>query len=292
MTENHPQPEPEPAPEHEAPRVSRDNVDEPQAEASADAPSAATATAQSTEPERATKLARLWSRVAKRAARALQLKARAARPVVRLTEAELRDRLFLNSGGLVEEIHAIALRQNAGEDQRESRLDAKAQGLLGTAGLSLTVAFTFGGILLQHPEYLEPLGWFARAVLAFYALALLFGLGASVRAVQALYVTDGYRCLSERAVFNDDQLKSVDREAGTDDNKAKAIYRRYITIQHWTNWQETFAVHERKATVIKKGQRLFLYFLFTLILIGCAMTYSAFSRQENPPPSNPAKVTP
>ena len=241
------------------------------------------------------KTARQSKRAARKEARAKRKleKREAAKPVMRLTETELRDRLFLNSAGLVEEIHAIALRQNAGEDQRESRLDAKAQGLLGTAGLSLTVAFTFGGILLQHPEYLEPLSvWGARAVLALYALALLFGLGASVRAVQALYVTDGYRCLSESAVFNDAQLKSVDSSAGADDNKAKAIYRRFITIQHWTNWQQTFAVHERKANVIKKGQRLFLYFLLTLILIGCAMTYSAFSRHENPPSPSPSQVTP
>ena len=207
----------------------------------------------------------------------------AAKPVVRLKDHELRERLHFNSPGLAEEIHAIALRQNAVEDMRESRLDAKAQGLLGTAGLSLTVAFTFGGLLLQHPEYLEPLGeWPSRAVLMLYALALLFGLFASIMAVRALYVTDGYRCTSEKAVFDEAQLKSIENEAWDDDAKAKSIYRRYITIQHWTNWQETFAFHERKADWIKKGQGLFLLFLCTLILIGGAVTYSAFSQHENP----------
>jgi hypothetical protein len=221
-----------------------------------------------------------------------RIEARQAKlPIPRLTDDELRQRLTLSFDGLVEEIHNTALRQNQVEDQRESRLDAKAQGLMGTASLSLTVAFTFGGILLQYPDYLAPLGrWPSRAIFALYALSLFCGLFACILAVRALYITDGYRCLSERAVFHDEQLKSI--EALTiDDVKAKSVYRRFLTIQLWTNWQQAFAVHERKATSIKRGQQLFLCFLSALMLIGGALTYAAYTRHETSPPIG-LKTTP
>lgn len=195
----------------------------------------------------------------------------------RLTKAEIRERLCLASSGLVEEIHALALRQNTAEDQREARLDGKAQGLMATAGLSLTVAFTFGGLLLQYPKYIEPLGlWVGRAVLGLYAAALVLGLLASIWAVRALFVRDGYRAVTDDDVFNKAMLESVDREAHADSDKAKRLYRRFITVQHWTVYRHHFDVHERKAELIKRGQWFFLGFLLSLLLIGGALTYSAF----------------
>jgi hypothetical protein len=197
--------------------------------------------------------------------------------VGRLSREELRDRLCLNSSGLVEEIQTLALRQNQLEEARESRLDSKAGSLLGAAGLSLTVAFTFGGLLLQHPEYLKPLGpWLARATLLAYVVALTVGLLASIWAIAALLVSDGYRTLSDNDVFNAEELQKIDEASGTNDDKAKRLYRRYLTIQHWSIFRAHFDEHERKATIIKRGQKCFFGFLITLLVIGGVMTYSAF----------------
>ena len=216
----------------------------------------------------------------------------------RLTKDDLLKRLRLNFGGLVEEIHALAIRQNQAEDQRESRLDAKAQGLLGTAGLSVTVAFTFGAMLLQHPEYIAPLGnivgW---AVIVLYALALLFGLLASIWAVKALKISNRYKCLADDDVFNETELKRIEQEAD-DDTMAKTWYRRFITVQHWTFWRQHFEIHEDKARTIKNGQVFFTLFLATLLLIGSAMAASSFIRyhshdetqtKKEPTPCPPAK---
>jgi len=105
-----------------------------------------------------------------------------------LTREEIGERLRLNSATIVDDLHALALRQIQAEDQRESRLDAKAQGLLITSGLSLTVAFTFGGMLLEHPDYLDALSnaigagrWPARFLIGLYVFALIAGLLASVQ---------------------------------------------------------------------------------------------------------------
>jgi hypothetical protein len=218
----------------------------------------------------------------------------------RLSRKDILDRLRLNSSGLVEEIHSIALRQNQAEDQRESRLDGKAQGLLGTAGLSLTVAFTFGGILLKNPEYLKPLGWtLGAAVVALYALALLFGLVASIEAIRALFVSNSYAALSDDDVFNEERLIAADKEAlkaakaaakaeGKEtpnaaartegDKAAQSFLRRSLIVQHWTIYRQHYDTHERKASIIKCGQYFFIAFLVTLLLIGAAVSAAAFVR--------------
>lgn len=202
-------------------------------------------------------------------------------PRKRLALEEIRDRLRLRSSGLVEEIHALAVRQNQLEDARESRLDAKATGLLGTAGLSLTVAFTFGGMLLQHPEYLVPLGpWLARGALLAYVIALICGLGAVIAAVRALFVTGEYQSVSDDNVFNAYELDTIDRTA-KDKDEAQRLYRRFITIQHWSIYRAHFDIHQRKANRIKWGQCLFVAFLLILIIIGALLTGAAFNQYKN-----------
>lgn len=100
----------------------------------------------------------------------------------------------------------------ASEAAREVSLNGKATSLLTASGLSLTVAFTFGGILLQHPDYLDALGggW-SLVVAVMYGFALLFGLAASAIAVQALLVRDDYVGLAEEDIFNPDVLVESDR---------------------------------------------------------------------------------
>ena len=53
--------------------------------------------------------------------------------------------MCLESPALIDELHSIALRQNDAEDKRTTRIETKATALFNSAGLSLTVAFTFGG---------------------------------------------------------------------------------------------------------------------------------------------------
>lgn len=208
-----------------------------------------------------------------------------------LTPDELAERLALNSSGLVEEIHALTLRQVQQEDARETRLDAKAGGLLGTAGLSLTVAFTFGGLLLQHPDYLLPLGpTLARVVLIAYVVALAAGLAAVIAAVWALFVNDDYESVSEDNVFNEGILDKIDRSA-KDKEDGQRLYRRYVTVKHWAIYRAHFAIHQKKANKIRWGQGFFLSFLGILLLTGALLTYAAFEQYrgvETPKATAPA----
>src|SRR6266545_6559320 len=117
----------------------------------------------------------------------------------RLTKKELvEDRMCLRSAKLVDEVYDLAKRQMASEDRRETNLSAKAVSLLSVTGLSLTVAFTFGGVLLQRPAYLAALGpWRTPLVVVPYAFALLSGMAASWYALRSLKVRPDYREVSE-----------------------------------------------------------------------------------------------
>ncbi len=193
-----------------------------------------------------------------------------------LSPKELDERLKLGSAELVEEIHALSLRLLAGEDQRESRIDAKAQGLLVTAGLSLTAASTFGGVLLQHPEYLASVGSYGtQVVIAAYGVGLLAGLSASFLAVLALFVKNTFRAVDEREALAHDALAIADAEQGA---AARTAYRRYMTLHYWRLWQRNFGVLERKARTIKWGQICFIVFLFILMAVGVVMAYASHDR--------------
>jgi hypothetical protein len=100
-----------------------------------------------------------------------------------LSYVELVDVLRLNSPGVVEEVNSNVLRHLQAEEQREGRLDAKAQGLLGSAALSLTVASTLGSMLLPKASsagFGEVLGWALLLVVPVFVLALVLGLAASI----------------------------------------------------------------------------------------------------------------
>ena len=235
-------------------------------------------------------------RLSRRARRAAEMQAREERNV-RLSKDELRERLRINSNGLIEEIHAIALRQNQLEDQREARLDGKATSLIAAAGLSVAVTFTFGSMLAPNSTFFTPLGTGGVIVPALYALALFCGFLATLLAVIAHKIRD-YKSLSDEDVFNVHEIERIervarDKDGQIDEKKAQAEYRRYITLQHWTFHRVHSDIHDKKADVIKWGQRFFLAFVCTLFLIGSVIAGTAFVRfSKTEPPTTSSTVNP
>jgi len=190
---------------------------------------------------------------------------------LRLTPSELAARLCLTSETLVNNIHDVVLRLNQAEDLRETRLDGKAQGLLATVGLANTVAFTFGGVLLQNAAVLRGPRWMVTGLIIAYGSALLSGLLAGGFALWALWVREAYRNVDEAEVFNEAELAAAELEK----EKAGVRYRRFLIVHLVQIARTHFDVHEVKAKLIKKGQLLFLWFLISIIAIGAALTASA-----------------
>jgi hypothetical protein len=253
-------------------------------EAAAPNAKAAVADVPTPKPSEPTPPTSRWARWRENRARKLQAKAERRNARKPLDPDELTRRLFLQSSGIVEEIHALALRQIQAEEQRESRLDTKAQALLLTSGLSLTAASTFGGLLLQHPEYTKELKWLLVPTIVVFGSALVLGLLASICAVHALLIRDVYQAVDEHVVLDAAVLKSIDivpkdhaaprDEVTRKDDLARAAFRRYVANHYWQIWQQHFGVHDLKADIIKRGQLIFVCFLGAVMLVGGAMTYA------------------
>jgi hypothetical protein len=202
----------------------------------------------------------------------------------RLTDRELVERMCLNSPKLADEVYDIAKMQLANEEKREANFGAKAVSLLSVTGLSLTVAFTFGGVLLQRPEYLAALGGWRHVVVAGYALALISGMAASWFALRALVIRSDYRAIAERDVFGDELA-----EADTKGDAGPVAYRRFLAVHFWLIYQNNWSIHEEKARHVQRGQWCFFAFLFLLLPIGGAMTYSLNVAKDSP--ARPVPVT-
>ncbi len=225
-----------------------------------------------------------------------------------LSGDELAKRLARFSPDLVEEVAKVAKDALAGENGRESSLNGKATSLLTASGLSLTVAFTFGGMLLQHPEYLDPLsgGW-AATVAFLYGAALLSGLAATGWALGALFVTSKYVGISESNVFDPAVFAESDRLDFESQNGGKekgappvqavqegyavedpppfpksgtAYFRRFMTAHLWQIYQEHFRIHRAKAKRIWKGQVFFGLFLVALATLGLILAWISLAQQR------------
>lgn len=213
----------------------------------------------------------------------------------------LRKRLALRSHSAVDEIYQIAQQQLDDEDKRDSGLTTKANTMLGAAGLSTTVAFSFGAFLLQHPELMST--GYCLAV-GLFILSIICGLLASVLALCSLRIS-GYEYVNETAVFNEDNFRDVNaafdvgwkanppntREEAAD-RAALSVFRRYLAAHLWGIYQRTHPKLERKAETVKWAQRLYIAFLF--MILGLALTLSAAALARRTAPDKvgvPLKVT-
>jgi len=196
-----------------------------------------------------------------------------------LTEKDVRERLALNSPELVAELLVHVQGLLATETGRQTRVDAKATSLLTAAGLSLTVAFTFGGLLIAKPNN----GSFDPWVTVTFALAVTSGLIAAIHAVAALFVRGDYGSVAGETLFDVETLKAANdmmkdeeaTDAPTDKEKREfgvMEYRKYLIPHLWEVFRQRSLVHEKKASRIKWGQGFFIAFLVLLIPVAWFMS--------------------
>lgn len=203
-----------------------------------------------------------------------------------IEQPDILKRLALRSHAIVDQLYEGAVGQLEDEEKRDAVLTAKATTLLGISGLSLTVAFTFGGLLLQSPERLSGLGRIGGdGVVIAFGLSLLFGLGGSFMALRGLKVKH-FEHVNEESIFDTDVLKDADTDwekawatsPVAADRAALSLYRRFLTAHIWGIYQRNFERLERKAETIKWAQRLYFTFVLALMVIGVAIATSAFFR--------------
>lgn len=185
-----------------------------------------------------------------------------------LTPEVLVERLALRHEKVADEVYAVVRRAIDADERRDASLNQKATALLSVTGLSLTLAFTFGGLLLQRAELASRLGgWLLPCVVVPYGFAILLGLFASGYALWALLVRGTYRDVDPQEVFGP-LLRQAD-EAGD-----PTTYKRHMIAHLWRVYDRNYSNHEKKAATVKRGQFAFFAFIVALLPIGGAMTFT------------------
>jgi hypothetical protein len=183
-----------------------------------------------------------------------------------LSQKELAERLALGSPKLVEELWNIAQKQVDIEIARHTRLDTKATSLLTAAGLSLTVAFTFGSTLLTKADAFKH--W-EKQVVFIFALTVILGLAAAFMAVRALALREQLG-VNELAIFDVADLKEADGPEDADEptlNRGVMEYRKGRILHFWAIRQRYLESYKGKAELVKRGQWAFMAFLAGLLVL-------------------------
>lgn len=211
-----------------------------------------------------------------------------------LTRDEIVSRVALYSTALVDELYAIAKARLEEEEHRNESLRARATALLSAAGLSITLALTFVGLLLQNAEYLRSRGvLFTLAAVAAFAFTFGAGIYAVLTALKVIAVRGDYEQPNEHEIFKTAELAAADRMVepyGTEmppppdgepavawkeqsrntsrecsraeeEKLAAAKYKRFLIAHLWSIASKHSKIHEEKAEWLRIAQRRFVWFL-------------------------------
>jgi hypothetical protein len=154
---------------------------------------------------------------------------------------------------------------------RQARLDAKATSLLGAIGLSLTVAFTYGGMIVHGSSQGSSSGggvYYGNvhgAVWVAFGCAILAGLVTAGFALWSLKVSDNPQGVANANIFPELWIRQYD--AGIDPEKRKTAYRQKLALHFWEIGERNRAVLDRKAGTIFWGQVAFGVFLVALLAV-------------------------
>lgn len=186
-----------------------------------------------------------------------------------LSEDEIIERLRTDDIDVINTIHEMCLDVLYKEEDRTKSLDAKGSTLLGMSGLSSTLVFSLGGLLIEKikavtlPVIGDPvqgIGFFYISSSVTLLLSILFAL-LSVRA------RADFRSLKDEDIFRGDMI-----DAGI------GPYKRYIATHAWKVYQNNFMINEKKGKHLRTGHVLFFAGLLQLLPIILIIGLYAFMK--------------
>ena len=175
----------------------------------------------------------------------------------------------------------MIIRLYQAEEQRLARLDGKAQGVLASAGLSMTL------ILFLTKEHIDSIRRQGSSAdigdLLFWSLALAFimGIVCAGLSLVALLTRSTNSNPNEREILNIETLKTADeaclKDDGSIDNNEKmalAIHRRHITAHYWKLWKNLYRANNTKGRWLRRAQMLFMAFIVAMMSMGASALFA------------------
>lgn len=205
------------------------------------------------------------------------------------TAETLRAALAIRSPRIVKELYEIVQRRIAYESGRQQRLDSKATSLLTASGVSVTLAFSFLGVMSSKDGGATYHAYFNWMLLAF-GFAIISGLAAASFAIASLFVTKGYKSPNDEHIFDAEKLRAADSqdpEEGTEETEALVDewrlmkYQKWLIEQYWDIADSHSKTHDRKARIIQRGQIAFVGFLGSIALVCFLAGLAIYSHHDH-----------
>src|SRR5664279_2804439 len=178
----------------------------------------------------------------------------------------INSRLANTSVEVTKEVHNAIEAALQAEQGRSAGIDARAMSMIGAAGLSMTVIFTFGPYLVKNELRYEGLG--LRIVVVLYVLALLSGILSALFSLFATYVRDNHPVADDEAIF---RVEALGPE-GT-----ALTYKKQLCVHFASVRELLISKHTRKLAWLKKAQVSFVVFLFLVSLLGGTIGMSSIN---------------
>lgn len=207
-------------------------------------------------------------------------------PAFALSDDDILERLRINDKEVVASVYGICLDLLYKEEDRSKNLDTKGSTLLGVSGLTSTVVFSLGGLLIEKianvslPFIGKPM-WLLSLLYATSSITLLCCILAAILAIRA---RSDLKWINEEDVFKEEVISS---DVNT--------YKRYMAAHYWSILRNNFTINETKGRRLKAGYWLFFVALIQILpIIVIIGTYSyqkgkgACIMSENKPPATPA----
>lgn len=178
-----------------------------------------------------------------------------------LTEDELKKRLEIDDKGLVDELYNIVSRVLYEENERQKQIDTKGGSSIAIIGLSTSLVFSLGGLLIEKISNLPlpmigcPIPW----LVSFYLSTSITLLVSMAFAYNAIRARSDWKWFSEADIFNQEVLQEKEEQP--------QYFKRYMIEHMWKLYTTNFGINEKKGDALKWCQLLFIIGLFELMPI-------------------------
>ncbi|MBI5663468.1 MAG: hypothetical protein HZC49_00040 [Nitrospirae bacterium] len=186
-----------------------------------------------------------------------------------LSEDEIIERLRTDDPEIVDTIHTMCLDVLYKEEDRTKSLDAKGSTLLGMSGLSSSLVFSLGGLLIEKIKAvtLPVIGDPVQGIGCFYISSSVTLLLSILFALLSVRARADFRQMKDEDIFRTDMI-----EAGN------GPYKRYMATHAWKVYQNNFMINEKKGNHLRTGHVLFFAGLLQLLPIIIIIGLYAFMK--------------
>jgi hypothetical protein len=187
-----------------------------------------------------------------------------------LSIEKIQELLKIDNTRVIKEIYKIVFDMLYEENERSKQIDSKGSSFIGLIGLSTSLVFSLGGLLIEKITnvHLPVIGCPMPLLVTFYFTTSITLLLSIFYSYYAIKIRSNWRWLNDVDIFQEAVLKE----------ESANYYRRYMITHAWTVFRTNFKVNETKGKFLKYSQALFVCALIQLAPIIMILGFYALKK--------------